>query len=165
MMPKTKEKLEREYEKCKNKFVKLDNSFYIEYQNLAYEDLDSARKEKNPKWGIIKAYQALFIMCNSILVRKLGLYSKDHNCVIIALLSENLISEKLLAEIHKMLEEKNKLFVGLQSKESFFEEISNIRIIRNKYMYLPKTLRDIKTSSGEIIEEVRKLIQILGEIE
>ena len=165
MMPKTKEKLERKYERCKNKFVKVDNSLYREYQNSAYEDLDSAKKEENPRWAITKAYQSLFMMCNSILVRKLGFYSKDHNCVIIALLSENLIPKKLLNKIHKMFEEKDKLFTGLQPKESFFRGISNIRIIRNKYMYLPTTLRKIRTSAEEVIEEVRRLIEILGELE
>ncbi|MEA3378471.1 MAG: hypothetical protein U9Q69_02410 [Nanoarchaeota archaeon] len=165
MIPKTKKKLEKEYKRCENKFVEISNSLYKEYQNFAYEDLDSAKKEENPKWAIIKAYQSLFLMCNSILIKKLGFYSKDHNCVILALLFKNLISKEVLIKIHKMLKEKDKLFAELDLQESFFREISNIRIIRNKYMYLPKTLRKIKTPSKGVIEEVRKLIEILGELE
>jgi len=165
MMPGTREKLEREYEKCERKLVRIDSSLYREYQSSAYEDLDSARKEESPKWAITKAYQALFTMCNSILVRKLGLYSKDHNCVIITLLYKNLIPEETLGKIHEMLEEKDRLFTELHPKDSFFEEVSNIRIIRNKYLYLPKTLRKIKAPSGQIIDEVRELIKLLGELE
>lgn len=165
MIPKTRTKLENGYKKCEKKFVKIDNSVYKEYQNSAYEDLDSAKKEENPKWAITKAYQALFMMCNSILVKKLGFYSKDHNCVIIALLYNNLIPKEALDRIHDMLEKKSKLFTELHPKDSFFEEVSNIRVIRNKYLYLPKILRKIKTPSHQVIEEVRELIRILGELE
>ena len=165
MIPKNKKSLEKAYKKCEKKFVKLDNSFFKEYQSLAYEDLDSAKKEENPRWAITKAYQALFLMCNSILVRKLGFYSKDHNCVIIALLSNKLISRDILMKIHQILEKKDKLFGELSPENSFYEEVSNIRIARNKYLYLPKTLRKVKTPAKVIIEKIRQLIQLLGELE
>jgi len=165
MLPKSKEKLEKKYNKCKKKFVKIDSSAYKEYQTAAYEDFESAKKEENPKWAIAKAYQALFMMCNSISIKKLGFYSKDHNCVIIALLSKNLISKKILEKIDEMLKNKDKLFAGLLPEDSFFEEISDIRITRNKYLYLPRTLRKVKTPSNQIIERVRGLISLLGEIE
>ena len=128
-------------------------------------DLDSAKKEENPRWAVTKAYQALFLMCNSILVRKLGFYSKDHNCVLIALSSNELISEDILTQIREMLNKKNKLFTELPPKDLFYEEIFNIRIIRNKYLYLPKSLRMVKAPSEEIVEEVRQLIRLLGELE
>jgi len=35
MIPKTKETLEKTYERCKKKFVEIDNSLFNEYQNLA----------------------------------------------------------------------------------------------------------------------------------
>ncbi|MBI2565334.1 hypothetical protein HYV79_05130 [Candidatus Woesearchaeota archaeon] len=165
MLPKTKEVLEKVYKKCEKKFVKIDNSLFREYQELAYEDVDSAKKEENPRWAVTKAYQALFLMCNSILVKKLGFYSKDHNCVIIALLSNKLIPEKTLTQIHQMLKKKDKLFAELLPKNSFYEELSNIRITRNNYLYLPKTLRKVKIPSEKIIEEIRQLLQLLGEIE
>lgn len=162
MIPKTEEKLKKQYERCEKRFVKIDKSLYEQYQDSAYEDLDSAKKEGNPKWAITKAYQALFMMCNSILVKKLGIYSKDHNCVIIALLSGNLIPEDTLGKIHEMLGNKDRLFTELHPKESFFEEVSHIRIMRNKYLYLPKSLRKIKAPVEQVIEEVRELILILG---
>lgn len=164
MIPKTKESLEKTYKNCEKKFVKIDNIFYSEYQGLAYEDLDSAVKEENARWAISKAYQALFLMCNSILVKKLGVYSKNHTCVLIALLYNNLMPKDTLDKINKMLKKEN-LFNRLPHKESFFEEISNIRILRNKYLYLPKTMEKIKTPVDQIIEEIKELIKLLGEIE
>ena len=136
-----------------------------DYTNLAYEDLDSAFKEQNVRWAVTKAYQSLFLMCNSILVKKRGFYSKDHNCLIIALSNENLIPEEILLRIHNLLKDKEKLFEGFNPHDSFFEEISKIRIERNNYLYLPNTLRKINKKSEEILNQVRELIKILGEIE
>ncbi len=154
MMPKTKESLERTYKRCENKFIKIDMFLFTDYQSLAYEDLDSAVKETNPRWAITKSYHSLFLMCNSILVKKLGVYSKNHTCILIALLHNNLIPKNILEKIDKIL-----------GKKSFFEEISDIRIIRNKYLYLPKTLREVKTPAQELVEEIKQLIKLLGEIE
>lgn len=155
MIPKTQKTLEKVNKKCKSKAIEIDNSLYIEYQSLAYEDLESATKEENPRWAVTKAYQALFLMCNSILVKKLGIYSKDHNCMIIHLLYNQLIPKETLNKIQNMLNDK----------ETLFQEITNIRIKRNKYLYLPKTLRNVKTPANQIIKEVKKIIKILGEIE
>jgi len=159
MIPKTEKALEKAYTRCERRFVKIENSLYREYQLMAYEDLDSAKNEDNPRWAITKSYQALFMMCNSILVKRLGLYSKDHNCVIIALLYKDLISKETLDKIHKMLETKR------QPKDSFFNQISEIRITRNKYLYLPNILRKVKSPAEQVTEEVRKLIHLLGEQE
>ncbi len=165
MIPKTKQAMENSYKRCERDFVRIDSSLYREYQQMAYEDLESATKEESPRWVATKAYQALFLMCNSVLVRKLGFYSKDHNCIITALLFNELIPKETLEAIHKMLEKKDRLFAEIPAKESFFEEISQIRISRNNYLYLPKTLRNIKTPADRIIEEVRELIRLLGELQ
>jgi len=149
-------------------FMFLKNNLtpkYIVSKPRTYEDINSAKKEESPRWAVTKAYQSLFLMCNAILIKKLGVYSKNHTCVMIAMFKHNLISENILTKIHKMLEKKDNLFVGLASKDSFYEEISQIRITRNKYLYFPKSLRNIKTPSNELVEEVRQLIQLLGEIE
>ncbi|MFH1642032.1 MAG: HEPN domain-containing protein [Nanoarchaeota archaeon] len=167
MIPKGKDALEKEYSRCLNKktFVKISNASYIDYLDEAYFDLNSAEKDTDEKWAITKAYQALFLTCNALLVRKLGYYSKDHSCVIISLMRNNIISENTLEKIKDMLNEKRKLFSELQSKNNLFDEISNIRITRNKYLYLPKTQRRLKSSVKGIIEEVKELIKILGDIE
>jgi len=165
MFPKTREALERVYRKCSQKFVKIDRSLFKEYQQLAYDDLESALEEPNPRWSLTKAYQALFLMCNSILVRKLGFYSKNHNCVLIALLFNEMISKETLEQIHEILEKKDRLFNELPPKDSFYEEMSKIRIARNRYLYLPKTLRKVKKPADQIVGEARELIMILGELE
>ena len=61
-----------------------------------------------------------------------------------------------------MLVEKKKLLPEFKSKDNFFEEVSNIRITRNKYLYLPETERKLKISHKTIIEEVKEIINILS---
>ncbi len=162
MIPKDIKKLDKEYERCKKSFVKVDKGAYIHYKNEAYSDLQSAEKDTSPKWAITKAYQALFLICNAILVRNLGFYSKDHSCVIIALLKNKIITGEAISKINNMLVEKKKLLPEFKSKDNFFEEVSNIRITRNKYLYLPETERKLKISHKTIIEEVKEIINILS---
>ncbi|MEA3329513.1 MAG: hypothetical protein U9Q06_02100 [Nanoarchaeota archaeon] len=164
MIPKTRKGLKKIYKRCENKFIKIDPKLYIEYQNLAYEDFDSAKKEENPRWAATKAYQALFLMCNSILVKKAGIYSKNHNCVLIALFWKNIISENILENVQNSFLEKNKIWVS-PLNNLLYNRISEIRIARNRLLYLPNSLRKITISTEKIIEDVRQLIQLLGEIE
>lgn len=155
--------MEKSFRKCQKNFIEVDRESFRYYMEEAYADLHSAEKEENEKWAIVKAYQALFLMLNALLVRHLGYYSKDHGCVIIALLKNEIVSRETLEKIRAALKEKEKLFSGLKTEEDLFEEISNIRITRNKYLYLPKTLRKLSSSPPGIIEEVKELIKILGE--
>lgn len=166
-MPKNNKRLDKEFNWCSSKktFVKVGKESYIDYMDEALSDLNSADKENNEKWAITKAYQALFLACNALLVKKLGFYSKDHGCVIVALLRHKIVTEEKLVKINVMLEEKKKLFSELRPKTNFFEEISNIRVTRNKYLYLPQTQRKLKISAKGVIEEVKEIIRILGEEE
>jgi len=107
---------------------------------------------------MIKAYQALFLMCNAVLVKKTGFYSKDHGCILTALSHDNSIPEKKLDNISTYLKNRNK-------GENFFEEVSNIRITRNKYLYLPETQRRLNVSAREFVDEIKMLIRLLGDIE
>ena len=165
MLPKNKKALEKEYIRCKKSFISLSKESYKDYFEEAYSDLNSADKEDNDKWAIAKAYQALFLYCNGLLVRKVGFYSKDHGCVLVGLLKHNIVPKEILEKIKNMLEEKSKAFTGIELNDNFFEEVSKIRIARNKYLYMPKTLRKLKESSKERIKEVREIIQILSEVE
>ena len=108
MIPKTEEKLEKEYERCKKSFVAVNKESYIHYKNEAYSDLQSAEKDESSKWAITKAYQSLFLMCNALLVKNLGSYSKDHSCIIIALLKNNILTKETLDKINSMLKEREK---------------------------------------------------------
>lgn len=165
MLPKNDNALERAYKRCQKSFVTLSKESYKDYFEEAYSDLDSADKEENDKWAIAKAYQALFLYCNGLLVKKTGFYSKDHGCVIIGLFKNNIIPKEIIEKIHNMLEQKKKVFTEIELKDNFFEEISKIRIARNKYLYLPKTQRKLKESPKERINEVKEIIKILSEIE
>ena len=163
MIPKTEEKLEKEYRRCKKSFVAVNKESYIHYKSEAYSDLQSAEKDESPKWAITKAYQALFLLCNALLAKNLGYYSKDHSCIIIAMLKNEILTEETLNTINNMLKEKKKLLTEFKPKDSFFEEISNIRITRNNYLYLPETARRLKSSHKAIIEEVKEMVNILSE--
>lgn len=159
MMPKDKSALEKEYLRCvkNNAFVQIPKEKYVGYVKEAYSDIASAEQEieKSPKWALVKAYQALFLMSNALLIRKMGFYSKDHGCILIALLKENGLSEKALSSISNLLKNKNK-------NEDFFEEVSNIRIARNKYLYLPQTQRQMNVSVKDIVDEIKALVKIMG---
>jgi len=165
-IPKIDKALDNEFKRCWNKkaFVNVDKSKYINYLDEAYSDIASAEKESSDKWAITKAYQALFIMTNALLVRHFGCYSKDHGCVIIALLRHKIVSEEVLDKISRMLSEKKKLLSETKPKSDFFREIENIRLIRNKYMYIPQTLRKLKSSPEDIIAEVKVMLNILREL-
>lgn len=162
MMPKNKESLEREHNRCiaEKAFVRIPKESYSDYVKEAYADIASAEEDvqKSPKWAIVKAYQALFLMSNALSIKKLGFYSKDHGCILVALMKENVISPELLEKISAILKQRKKA-------ENFFEEVSNIRIARNKYLYLPQTQRKLNVSASDIIEEIKEIIRVLGEVE
>ncbi len=162
MMPKSENALEREYSRCikKKKFVQMPKEKYIDYVKEAYSDIASAEQEveKSPKWAVVKAYQALFLMSNALLVRKTGFYSKDHGCILIALMKEKVFSRKIIDDISVLLKNKKK-------NEDFFEEVSDIRIARNKYLYLPQTQRKLNVSVKELVDEIKILIKIMSDVE
>lgn len=162
MMPKNKDALEREYSRCvkANAFVQILKEKYIDYVKEAYSDIASAEEEieKSPKWALVKAYQALFLMSNALLIKKMGFYSKDHGCILVALMRENALSERTMNSISALLKNKKKA-------EDFFDEVSNIRIARNKYLYLPQTQRQMNVSVKDIVDEIKSLVRIMGEIE
>ena len=166
MIPKNEKKLENEFKRCERSksLVIIPKDSYIDYVKEAYSDLNSAERElsKSDKWAIVKAYQGLFLMCNAILVKNLGYYSKDHGCVILALLKNKIIDNETLQRISNILEKRDKLGEKEHFK-NFFNEIDDIRILRNKYLYLPETQRKLKESPKDIIDEIKEIIKILNE--
>lgn len=158
MLPKSEQALENVFRQCEDDeaFVKIPKESYIDFVKEAYSDLASAEEElgKSDKWAIVKAYQALFSMCNALLIRKLGCYSKDHGCVLVALMKEGAVPETLVGRIKDVLHNGD--------KEGIFDRISNIRITRNKYLYFPETQRRMKTSPKAVVDEVRAIMQILA---
>ncbi len=113
--PKTEEKLERSYENCKKrrKFVEVSRDSYSEHLELSKDDLNSIRTDferKNWRWVVTKSYYAIFHATNALLVNKLGFFSKDHLCSVIALKKENLIPEELYKELGKIYEKFSDIF-------------------------------------------------------
>ena len=113
--PKTDEKLKKSYEDCekRRKFVKLSKGSYSEHLELAKDDLNSIATDfenKNWRWVVTKSYYAIFHATNALLVNKLGFFSKDHLCAVIALKKENLIPEVLYTELGKVYERFSDIF-------------------------------------------------------
>lgn len=162
MMPSNRQSLEKEYKRCiaKKAFVQIPKEAHTDYIKEAYSDIASAEEdvEKSPKWAIVKAYQALFMMTNALSIKKLGFYSKDHGCILVALMNENVIPSEILSKISAILAQRKKT-------ENFFDEVSNIRIARNKYLYLPETHRKLDVSVADVVDEIKEIIRILGDLE
>lgn len=164
MLPKNVKALSNEYSRCRHSFVKVPRQAGRAYLSEALVDLASAEKELksgSPKWAIAKAYQALFLVSNGILVARKGFYSKGHGCVLVALLYHRLIPEEVLDRIHAMLEKRHEAAPG--AKPDLFEEVSSLRVMRNTYLYVPATLRKTSAPERDVVEEVRLLVAMLGE--
>ena len=113
--PKTDKKLEKSYESCKKrgKFVELSKESYSEHLELAKDDLNSIAtdfNEKNWRWVVTKSYYAIFHATNALLINKLGFFSKDHLCAIIALKKEDLVPKELYEELGKIYERFSDIF-------------------------------------------------------
>lgn len=105
--PKTEKKLSRSFETCKKrrKFIEVSRESYSEHLELAKDDLNSIKTDfenKNWRWVITKGYYAIFHATNALLVNKLGFFSKDHLCAVIALKRENLIPGELYSELGRI---------------------------------------------------------------
>lgn len=158
MIPRTHKALERDYVNCekRKKFIAIDKEAYADYLNEAQSDLGSAQRELetgNLKWALVKIYQSLFLLCNAILVKNLGFYSKDHKCLITALMKMELISKSALEQLK-----------DVAGKKDLFEEIASARLERNQAMYFPKSHRhltdaEIKTT----FDDVKAIIRLLSE--
>jgi len=113
--PKTDKRLKKSYESCekRKKFVELSKDSYQEHLELAKDDLNSIKTDlenKNWRWVITKSYYAIFHATNALLVNKLGFFSKDHLCAVIALKKENLIHEELYKELGDIYERFSDIF-------------------------------------------------------
>lgn len=113
--PKSDEGLEASYEGCKQrkKFVELSKESYSKHLELAKDDLNSIStdfEKKNWRWVVTKSYYAIFHATNALLVNKLGFFSKDHLCAVIALKKENLIPEELYKKLGEIYERFSDIF-------------------------------------------------------
>jgi len=113
--PKTAGRLEKSFENCKkrSKFVDISRNHYLKHLELAKDDLNSITADfdkQNWRWVVTKSYYAIFHATNSLLVNKLGFFSKDHLCAVIALKKENLIPEEVYKDLGKVYERFSDIF-------------------------------------------------------
>ena len=113
--PKTEQKLEKSYQSCekRRKYVELSKDSYSDHLELAKDDLSSIStdfEKRNWRWVVTKSYYAVFHATNALLVYKLGYYSKDHLCEVIALKKENLIPDRLYKELGDIYERFSDIF-------------------------------------------------------
>ena len=168
-LPKTVRALEKAYENCeeKNKFRKINNEQFHDYVIRSQKDIASADNDFNNEdyyWARIKAYQALFHMLNALLVKYCGYYSKDHGCILTALLKNNIISNKTASQLHLIV--KNVLESGIRTPEDVIQDIDDFRIQRNFALYKPKaweevTKEDIKQELDKIKDNIKILVGLL----
>jgi uncharacterized protein (UPF0332 family) len=105
-LPKVDEQIKNIFSSCskRKKFLETENSESILHLEKAKHDLQRAIKEFEDNcwdWTIIKAYYSIHHAGNALLIKKQGLFSKDHFCLIIALKYINLISDLFYQELKK----------------------------------------------------------------
>lgn len=113
--PRNEKRISRSFESCKKrgKFVEVSEGSYLEHLELAKDDLSAIKTDfenKNWRWVITKSYYAIFHATNALLVNKLGFFSKDHLCAVLALKKENLIPERFYTELGEIYERFSDIF-------------------------------------------------------
>lgn len=144
-IPKSVKSLENAYLNCqeRGKFKKVEQQSFSDYLERAHKDLASAERDLKAKdlhWARVKAYQSLFHILNALLIKKLGYYSKDHGCIIVALMKEKIITEETAKKLHLLV---GKVLKQITSKQ-VYKDINEFRIQRNFALYKPKPWEDVK---------------------
>src|SRR3989338_6320511 len=157
-LPKTEKALERAYLACesKKKLRKIDNNTFSDYVIRSQKDIASADndfKNEDYYWARIKAYQALFHMLNALLVKNLGYYSKDHGCIINALLKHKIITDDTAAKLHIIVNDTSKK--SIETSDDAIQDIDDFRIQRNFALYKPKAWEDV--TKQDIEQELQKI--------
>ena len=160
--------MEKAYQNCEKKrsFREIDIQKFQDYVVRSQNDLASAYndlKNEDFHWARIKAYQALFHILNALLVKNLGYYSKDHGCILTALIKNNIIDDKTASKLHLIVKNVNH---NIKSKEDAIQDINDFRIQRNFALYKPKaweevTKEDIELELGKIRNNIKILVNLL----
>lgn len=166
-MPANQEAIDAAYQNCeKNKrFRAIDKNSFSDYVVRSQKDIASADndfKNEDYYWARIKAYQALFHMLNALLVKKLGYFSKDHGCIIAALMKNEVITDEAAQRLHVVVQQ------DIQSDATAtdaLQDIDDFRIQRNFVLYKPKAWEDVTKRDVELeLRKIRNNLQILAEL-
>lgn len=157
-IPKSDTAVKNDFEDCikRERLIGADADTYAEYLERAKDDFVSAKRDFDSKdhyWCLIKAYQSVFFACNAFLVKKYKFFSKDHKCLISALLNYG-IDEKISEKIKKLLELNSRM-----------EKVDVIRQKRNTALYHPKAKNMIsEANASEILNDCREIIGFFIEV-
>ena len=166
-IPQNENTLNKAYLHClrKKTFREIEKEDFSEYLERAQKDLISAERDfigKDFHWARIKAYQSLFYLLNALLIKKEGYFSKDHSCIITALMYKEIITEEIAKKLHLVTD---KIIANKKSKD-IYQDIDDFRIQRNFALYKPKawediTEEDIKNELEKIKENFKILVGLL----
>ena len=106
-LPTKEESIKKFFNNCekRKKFVDDTPEHYKKHLKKAKHDLTRANAEFIDEcwdWTIIKAYYSIHHASNALLSKHKQQFSKDHNCLIIALKYYNLIDKSLFEELTKV---------------------------------------------------------------
>ncbi|MBI2140365.1 HEPN domain-containing protein [Candidatus Woesearchaeota archaeon] len=155
-VPKSAEALQRAFLSCEKggRFKKVGQEAFSDYVERANKDLASAERDFEANdfhWARVKAYQSLFHLLNALLIKKLGYYSKDHGCIIVALMNDGIISEDSAKELHLLVDKVMKQ----ATSNDVYRDLDEFRIQRNFALYKPKSWVDVK--EGDVRAELDKI--------
>jgi len=165
-LPKTEDALDKAYLNCekRKKFKEVNEEAFPDYLVRSQKDLASAYNDfenGDYYWARIKAYQSLFHMLNALLVKNLGYYSKDHSCILTALLKSNIITNETASRLHLIVESLIK--TSKVSVEDAIQDIDDLRISRNFSLYKPKAWEEVtKEDIEKELSKIKNNLNILG---
>lgn len=157
--------IENAYADCENNnsFRQIDDGSFKDYVVRSQKDLASAENDFNAGdyyWTRIKAYQALFHILNALLVKHTGKFSKDHGCILIALMKHDIITEEISKELHIVMDKKKPA-----NPADVIQDIDDFRIQRNFALYKPKAWDDVtKDDIRQELDKVKHNINILVDL-
>ena len=93
-----------------------------------------------------------------------GYYSKDHGCILTALLKNDIITNEIASKLHLVVEDVTKNIIS--TTEEAIQDIDDLRIQRNFALYKPKaweevTKEDIEQELNKIKDNIKILIELL----
>ncbi len=155
-LPATGKPLQRAYADCERRgsFITVDKAAYGEYVQRAQKDLASAERDFQSRdfhWARIKAYQSLFHLLNALLVKHVGYFSKDHGCLLVALMSNNIILEPTARSLRLL----TRRVLVQATRRSVYDDIDEFRLQRNFALYKPKAWEEV--SIQDVQEELNKV--------
>jgi uncharacterized protein (UPF0332 family) len=149
-LPKREKSIKAYYETCisRKKFIKIDSSEANLHLEKAKHDLSRAIKEFNDDcwdWTIVKAYYSIHHAANALLIKKEGMFSKDHICLVIALKNLGLIPNEFYEELRK-----------IHSKFSDFTAFELAYSLRKVSQYNVTKWKELSKEDAKIILEFAK---------